>query len=184
MARGRAWCRRLPDVTSGSEPAPEVSEPAPTVARQRWRLVLARPADATGLAGRDVTDAWESALERSGLPVHRPTGRSRGRVAFGAPLPAGMAAERELADIVLTDLLPTWRVREGIARCLVDAWRLIDLYDVWLGMPPLAGQVVAADYRIELDDADASACPRGRRIAPPGRDADEGATEGHRGGSV
>jgi len=29
---------------------------------------------------------------------------------------------------------------------------LIDAFDVWLGGPPLAGRVVAADYRIELAD--------------------------------
>lgn len=34
-----------------------------------------------------------------------------------------------------------------------DDWRLIDLFDVWLGEPALAGQVVAADYRIELEGA-------------------------------
>ena len=136
--------------------APEASDPTPAVARQRWRLVLARSAGGPGLAGRDLTDAWETALEGSSLPLHRATGRSRGRVAFGAPLPAGMAAERELADIVLTELVPAWRVREAITECLLDGWHLIELYDVWLGRPSLAGQVIAADYRIELGDADRS----------------------------
>ena len=45
-------------------------------------------------------------------------------------------------------------------------WRLVDLYDVWLGAPALAGQVVAADYRIELGAvraAGAPARPRGAR---------------------
>ena len=95
--------------------------------------MLARSADAPELAGRELTDAWEAALEASGLPVFRSAGRSRGRVAFGAPLPAGMAAERELADIVLTEFVPTWQVREGLAGRLPDGWRLVDLYDVWLG---------------------------------------------------
>lgn len=131
-------------------------ETVPAAARQRWRLVLARAADASGLAGRELTDAWEAALEGSGLPLHRPGGRPRGRVAFGAPLPAGMAAERELADVVLTELLPAWRVRDDMTACLPDGWRLIDLHDVWLGRPPLAGQVVAADYRIELPGVDVS----------------------------
>ena len=31
-------------------------------------------------------------------------------------------------------------------------WRLVDLYDVWLAGPPLAGRVAAADYRIALGD--------------------------------
>jgi hypothetical protein len=106
--------------------------------------------------GREFADAWELALEGSGLPLHLPVGRARSRVAFGAPLPAGMAAERELADIVLTDLVPIWRVRECMTLCLPHGWRLVDIHDVWLGSPPLAGQVVAADYRIELIGADAT----------------------------
>jgi hypothetical protein len=36
-------------------------------------------------------------------------------------------------------------------------WRLVDVHDVWLGSPALAGQVVAADYRIEVAGADADA---------------------------
>jgi len=100
---------------------------------------------------------WEAALQSSGLPSFRPPGRARARVAFGAPLPTGIAAERELADILLARLEPGWRVREALAGHLPDGWRLVDLYDIWLGAPALAGQVVAADYRIELGDADPEA---------------------------
>jgi radical SAM-linked protein len=141
-------------VAAGSAISPGPPEAVPTVARQRWRLVLARSAGASDLTGRDVTEAWEAAVEGSGLPLHRPAGRVRGRVAFGAPLPVGVAGERELADILLTDLVPAWRVRECLSGCLPGGWRLIDLFDVWLGAPPLAGQVAAADYRIELEGAD------------------------------
>jgi hypothetical protein len=35
-----------------------------------------------------------------------------------------------------------------------DGWRLVDLHDVWLGSPPLAGQVAAADYRIGVSGTD------------------------------
>ena len=126
----------------------------PVVARQRWRLVLARASGVPDGSGRDQTEAWESALEGSGLPSFRPTGRARPRVAFGAPLPAGIEAEHELADIVLTSFEPVWRVREALADRLPVGWRLVDLYDVWLGAPALAGQIAAADYRIDLGDAD------------------------------
>jgi hypothetical protein len=91
------------------------------------------------------------------LPVFRPVGRSRARVAFGAPIPASLAAEHELADIVLTRSEPAWRVREALVDHLPDGWRLVDLHDVWLGGPALAGQVAAADYRIDLGDADSEA---------------------------
>ena len=143
--------QRGPAATTESSDPPSIP-PAP--ARQRWRLVLARAADAPGLGGRELSDAFERALEATGLPLVRPAGRARGRVAFGAPLPMGIAAERELADILLTELLPGSTVRERVGGCLPDGWRLVDLFDVWLGAPPLAGQVVAADYRIAIGPTD------------------------------
>jgi hypothetical protein len=120
--------------------------------RQRWRLVLARAADAPRIAGRDLSDAWEDALEATGLPVHRAVGRSRTRVAFAAPLQLGLAADGELAEVFLAERVPIWRVREALIDRIPAGWRLVDLFDVWVGGPPLAGRVVGADYRIELDD--------------------------------
>lgn len=126
--------------------------PPAAAPRQRWRLVLARADDAPRIAGRELTDAWEDALEATGLPVHRPTGRMRARVAFAAPLQLGVAAERELADVFLAERVPIWRVREALTERLPAGWRLVDLHDVWVGGPPLAGRVSAADYRIKLED--------------------------------
>jgi len=128
-------------------PASDVGAPP----RQRWRLVLARSAEAPRIAGREVADAWEEALEATGLPVHRAAGRARTRVAFAAPLQLGIAAEQELAEVFLAERVPIWRVREALADRLPTGWRLVDLFDVWVGGPPLAGRVVAAEYRIELD---------------------------------
>ena len=93
-------------------------------------------------------------LAESGLPAFSPPGRARPRVAFAAPLPDRFAAERELADIMLTQLEPAWRVREALHDRIPAGWRLVDVFDVWLGAPALAGQVVAADYRIDLGDVD------------------------------
>ncbi len=91
------------------------------------------------------------------MPLFRAPGRARPRIAFGAPIPAKLELERELADIVLTEFVPTWRVRDGLAEHLPAGWRLVDVHDVWLGSPALAGQVVAADYRIEVAGADGTA---------------------------
>lgn len=129
------------------------------VPRQRWRLILSRDAGSQ-VTGRDLIAAWETALDASGLPVHRPVAKGRARIAFGAPIPAGIALERELADIVLTELCPAWAVRESLAGVTPAGWRLIDIEDMWLGAPALAGQVAAADYRIELGDADPGAIAR------------------------
>lgn len=132
--------------------------------RQRWRLVLERAADAPQVAGRELADAWETALEAAGLPVHLPAGRVRGRVAFAAPLPLGVAAERELAEVFLSERVPIWRVRSALTDRLPAGWTLVDLYDVWVAGPPLAGRVVAAVYRVEVVDvSDPGALARAAR---------------------
>lgn len=107
------------------------------------------------MSQRDVADAWTAAVEASGLPVA--SGSSdppRPRLSFGAPLPLGMTADGELIDLVLTERRPRWRVREAIEAVVPAGWRLVDLSDVWLGGPALAGVVGAADYRITLDIPD------------------------------
>jgi radical SAM-linked protein len=117
-----------------------------------------------------LSEAWESAIEATGLPIHRPAGRPNGRVAFGASLPLGMAAERELVDIFLAEIVPIWRVREALANSLPAGWRLMDLLDVWVGAPALPGRVTAAEYRVELAtdvDSDALAAAIRSFLAAP-----------------
>jgi hypothetical protein len=47
---------------------------------------------------------------------------------------------------------------------LPDGWRLVDLYDVWLGAPALAGQIVAADYRIAVSGGEARDLARAAQV--------------------
>jgi radical SAM-linked protein len=119
--------------------------------RQRWRLVVARAADAPEQPQRDLADAWVAAIEAAGLPVAWTDGaRPRPRIAFGAPLPVGMAADAELIDVVMTERWPAWQVRDALTGHVPAGWRLVELADVWLAGPPLAGRVAAADYRVVL----------------------------------
>jgi radical SAM-linked protein len=112
---------------------------------------VARDAGAPEMTQREVAAAWFESIEAAGLPLVAAEGmRARSRLSFAAPLPVGMAAERELVDVVLTERWPIWRVRNALSDRLPAGWRLVDLFDVWLAGPPLAGRVVAADYRIEL----------------------------------
>lgn len=119
---------------------------------QRWRLVVARAADPHAMTQRDLNDAWLASIGAAGLPLARTEGATvRPRISFGAPLPVGMAAAGELIDVVLTERWPAWRVREALEPRLPEGWSLVRMEDVWLGGPPLAGRVVAADYRVDLD---------------------------------
>ena len=144
----------MSEPTAPSEvPSIEPVAARPAEPRQRWRLVVARSAGGATAADpqRDVAEAWLAALESAGLPLARTEGaRARARISFGAPLPVGMAATGELIDVVLTERWPAWRVREALEGRLPPDWRLVELSDVWLAGPPLAGRVAAADYRITL----------------------------------
>lgn len=113
----------------------------------------------------DPVGAWTAALSAAGLPLAIGGSKAgRARISFAAPLPAGMAGEAELADIVLTERRPRADVVERLSIGLPAGDRLVDLYDVWLGEPALAGRVVAADFRLTVRGADpagvSAACAR------------------------
>ena len=120
----------------------------PSEPRQRWRLVVAREEAALDLPHRDVAAAWEAGLLASGLPVSMSEAATpRARIAFAAPAPIGVLAERELIDVTLTELVLLPDARAAIVAAAPTGYRLVDLYDVWLSSPSLASLVTAGDYR-------------------------------------
>ena len=136
------------------DPVPDAPPPpAPSLEpRQRWRVTFGRAA-ATGdevPSGREYIGRWEETLLASGLPV-LVLSSERPRIALGAPLPTGCAADAELLEFWLTALRPAWAVREGIESGLPAGHRLASLESIWLGAPALSGQIAAADYEVALD---------------------------------
>ena len=130
-------------------------------ARQRWRLIVARGEAARNLVQRDVTVAWEAAFRASGLPLAETEGTvPRLRVAYGAPVPVGMLAEREPIDLALFERRRIHEVRASLERVIASGYRLVDLYDVWPGAPTLAASIVAGDYRADVSAADGSTVSR------------------------
>jgi radical SAM-linked protein len=131
--------------------APGRTPPPAAPARQRWRLFLALPAPAAAdrasepAAGR----SWPALLGSSGLPLAG-EGAGRGRVGPAAPLPLGVAGEREVVDLYLAQRLPAAAVRAAVAAVLPAGVSLVDLHDVWVGAPSAPAAVVAADYRVLL----------------------------------
>ena len=119
--------------------------------RQRWRLVVARTEAARDRPHRQVQGAWDAALDATSLPFVGPDRAMRkGRLAFAAPVPVGMTAERELLDLLLAERMTRAAVRAALLAVMPADHVLIDLFDVWPGEPTLAGQVVAADYRATI----------------------------------
>lgn len=121
--------------------------------RQRWRLIVRRERAARDLTHREVADAWEAALDSSELPILRSEGaRPRAKIAFGAPVPVGMTAEREPIEIFLSERCPVSRVRMAIEAAMPAGHSLVEALDVWVGAPPIGGQVWAADYAVDVPD--------------------------------
>lgn len=121
-----------------------VSEP-----RQRWRIVFARPSP-SDRSHRELVEAWIADLAAGSLPLPRSAGRPRPPLAFAAPLPHGVVARRELADLWLAERLPIASVRSAVLETIPAELELRDLHDVWLGAPALAASLIAAEYRVDL----------------------------------
>jgi radical SAM-linked protein len=134
------------NAATGARPGRPAPEP-----RQRWRITYARDAVPPEQVGRAALDSWHASIVGAGLPAATTDGDpSRPRLSFAAPLPAAARGEAELLDLWLVDRLPAWRVREALAPCLPQGHSWLDAEDVWLGAPALPGQVVAADWRIQV----------------------------------
>ena len=119
--------------------------------RQRWRLVFARDEEARYLSHLDAVHLWERAFRRGSIPIAVTEGFTpRSRLIFAAPLPLGMLAEHELADLFLAEKLTLPDLRGRLATGMPGGYRAVDLRDEWLGAPALATQMVAADYRMDL----------------------------------
>jgi len=125
--------------------------PPAAPARQRWRFFVALPAPtgAGSAAEPTVGRSWPALLSAAGLPIAG-EGAGRGRVAPAAPLPLGVAGEREVVDLYLAERLPVATVRAAVAAVLPAGTSIVGLHDVWVGAPSAPAAVVAADYRVLL----------------------------------
>jgi len=137
--------------------AATTDRPAAAVPRQRWRLFLRIPAAATPGELPGGTRGWADALERAGLPVVPASGGGRARAIAAAQLPLGIAGEREVVDVVLSERLPVFDVRARLAGALPPGVTLVDLCDVWLGAPAAPAALRAADYRVDAAGPPAAA---------------------------
>jgi radical SAM-linked protein len=118
--------------------------------RQRWRVTFGRGAGAPATTHRELADTWSAALAAR-LPLPRSEGsRQRPPLTFAAPLPVGVTAECEMADLYLAERLPAWRVRQAVCESAPSGVAVAGVHDVWLGAPALAASAAAADYRVVL----------------------------------
>jgi radical SAM-linked protein len=121
---------------------------------QRWRLTFRRAVADPSQTHQALAADWASRLAATGLPFAGANpDQSIGppRLTFAAPLPVGMAAERELVDLELSERRRIGEVRDAVAGALPPAIELVDLHDVWIGEPSLAGRARRAEYRVTVE---------------------------------
>jgi len=155
-----------------------------TEVRQRWRLLVRRGEAGRDLAHRDIEALWAEGLARAGVPVAMTEGaRPRPRIAFAAPVPVGLTAEREPLDLFLAERLTIADLRDRLLAALPPGHELVDLHDVWTGEPSIAGRVVAADYQVEVNGVEpaelreaVSRLLGARRLERPRRKGEAGRT--------
>ena len=124
---------------------------------QRWRIAFQRSAPALELGPPEISRAWEDAIASAAIPVvMSAAARPRPRLAFAAPLPPGRVAEHDLADLVLSERWPISRLRSELAAALPPGFRIVDLYDVWLGAPSITAALSAISTRATIRGASVS----------------------------
>ncbi len=121
------------------------------VSGRRHRVTFATRRTLAYLSVLELGRVWERALRRAGVPLKYSHGYNpRPRLVFAAPLPVGCGGEAEWLDVTLTEPME--------AKALVDALRPVLPRDLEViaaaavpdKAPPLAEQLVAADYRVLL----------------------------------
>lgn len=142
----------MPAVRPSSRDEKVPPPPPPPPPRQRWRLSVSVPAPTAADTGASSARGWSTILEASGLPLAGHAS-GRGRTVPAAPLPLGVAGEREVVDAYLAARLPVDVVGPAIVAALPSGWVLVSLHDVWVGAPAAPAAVVGAVYRAVVTGA-------------------------------
>lgn len=139
------------------------TQAAPPV--QRLRITFAVDGPAKYVPHLDITRAWVRALRRLGLAVAYSHGyHPHPRVALAAPLPVGYAAERELLEVFLDQPIPPEELAARLRGALPGGLSVREVEAVPLQSPPLASQIVAAEYTVVIPHPPADLQARLERV--------------------
>ena len=119
---------------------------------QRLRLVFAKQGGLRYISHLDLMRTWERALRRARLPVAHTQGfNPRPRLLFAAALAVGWIGRAEMADLFLEQRVDLRLAAPGLLAQLPPGLDVSSMCEVDVALPSLPAQVVAAEYRIELE---------------------------------
>jgi radical SAM-linked protein len=119
---------------------------------QRLRLVFCKGAEIKYISHLDLMRTWERALRRAELPLAHSQGfNPRPRLFFAAALPVGFTGRAEMLDVLLERRLGLHDFAARLkAQLPVGLW-LESANEVPMALPPLPGQVMAAEYEVLVE---------------------------------
>ena len=124
----------------------------PPVEVQRLRIVFAKQAGLRYISHLDLMRAWERALRRARLPVAHTQGfNPRPRLLFAAALAVGWTGRAEMVDLFLEQRVDLRLAGPALLAQLPPGLDVTGISEVDLALPNLPAQVIAAEYRIELE---------------------------------
>lgn len=125
---------------------------SPPVEVQRLRFVFAKQAGLRYISHLDLMRAWERALRRARLPVAHTQGfNPRPRLLFAAALAVGWTGRAEMVDLFLEQRVDLRQAGPALLAQLPPGLDVSTITEVDLALPNLPAQVIAAEYRIELE---------------------------------
>ncbi|MGQ9668265.1 MAG: TIGR03936 family radical SAM-associated protein [Anaerolineae bacterium] len=117
----------------------------------RLRVTYAHGQGLRYISHLDLIRVFERAMRRARLPLAYTQGfNARPRISMAAPLPVGMAGERELADFYLLERVPADEFRARLSAQLPSGLSILFVEETPRPWPALASLVRAARYRAEL----------------------------------
>ena len=130
----------------------------PSVEVQRLRIVFAKRAGLRYISHLDLMRAWERALRRARLPVAHTQGfNPRPRLLFAAALAVGWTGRSEMVDLFLEERVDLRRTASALLAQLPPGLDVSSITEVDLALPNLPAQVIAAEYRMELEPGPSTA---------------------------
>ena len=119
---------------------------------QRLRLVFRKEAEVKYISHLDLMRAWERALRRAAVPLAYSQGfNPRPRLFFAAALPVGFTGRAEMLDVLLEQRMGLHDFAARLrAQLPVGLW-LENVNEVPMALPPLPGQVLAAQYEVLVE---------------------------------
>ncbi|MEW5899766.1 MAG: TIGR03936 family radical SAM-associated protein, partial [Bacillota bacterium] len=133
----------------------------------RYRVQFSKEGPARFWSHLDLVRNFERALRRAGLPMLYSQGfNPRPRFSFAAPLPVGMAGEKEYLDLELEQNISPREIFFRLSRVFPPGVRIKEVQPVRDDAPSLmaalekAGYTVEAELSGEISDAGLQECLR------------------------